>query len=123
MFDGKGLILVRLRRFPQITDDSLQNPDCITFQYKTNMLVNIKGAYSLAVSLLTAITTSFISEYFTTEEYENSLGFYVQNINCIGYDEFSEDELAMYDKQIHFVKQISDNFDVKLVNESTNEVN
>ena len=90
MFDGKGVILVRLRRFPQITEEIIKNFNSTPFEYKTNMLVNIKGAKSLAFSLLESINSDLIDPFFTTESSDKNLGFYVQNINCIGYDEFDE---------------------------------
>ena len=41
------------------------------------MLVNIKGARSLSLQLLKAVNTDLIDQYFTTEEKDNNLGFYV----------------------------------------------
>ena len=71
MFDGKGMIAIRLRRFPNL--------------YKTNLLVNIKGAHSLALTMKDCVQSQILDPFVSDHDC-----VYLSSLNCVGYLEHQD---------------------------------
>jgi hypothetical protein len=79
----------------------------LKFDYSVKMLVNVKGAESLARALRKAIQMEIIGPYVTQDDKEipdPKRGWAVRSTNCIGYPEYAKDgfikeELLQEDKQ------------------------
>ena len=104
MFDGKGIIVIKLRRFDNKASCSPESEKL----YKVNMLVNIKGAETLAAELRSAVQKDIIDPYFdqVDQEKQPGLSMYLNNVNCIGYREWPKDAWIPDDKE-------PGNFDLK----------
>lgn len=102
LLERKGIIVVRLRRFPGAIDlKELSDASCeYRYLFRTKLLVTIKGAESLARSLREAVQDDIIRKFVTEvpedidAQQEDALaspdpgfGIYVSNITCTGYKE------------------------------------
>ena len=75
----------------QLSDISI---NALKFAYSVKMLVNVKGAESLARALRKAIQMEIIDPYVTQDDKEipdPKRGWVVRSTNCIGYPECAKD--------------------------------
>lgn len=75
----------------QLSDISI---NALKFAYSVKILVNVKGAESLARALRKAIQIEIVDPYVTQDDKEipdPNRGWAVRSTNCIGYPEYAKD--------------------------------